>query len=346
MKTDAQSPRRDVLHNVVVLPQSELNGFHRPLSGGLWKFGPAGSRLPESAFHTRRGRCLSDREFLTTHFDNHDLIRIPGRWLYAGPFDWHFGHFISECLGRLWAIENESDIDGVVFCPTFHSRRGGFNWTSELPQWQLEVLRLTKCNLKTIYFVKEPVVFEELVVVEQGTSLGNLPERYYLDWVGRNYLEYLSQCPIHLEVSKKLFVSRAGLVTEGGFKMRNRLGAYLESMGFREFFPERHSLRVQLTTLDQQDLIVFESGSAVHLVELLPRLGAKVFVLPRWRDNQKDWIPIFTGRDITYELSRTSTSFIGSERRKRAVTVVDIDFLIGELDLWLKDSKRPDIESR
>lgn len=336
MTTDAESPRKDVLQNVVVLPQSELNGFHR-LSQGLWKFGPAASWLPESTFHTSRRRCLSDREFLTTHFDYPAAERIPGRWLYAGPFDWHFGHFISECLGRLWALESESDIDGVVFCPTFRSNRGGFDWISKLPDWQSEILQLTKCDPKTIVFVKEPVTFEKLVVVGQGTSLGNLPKRYYMDWIGRNLVDYMNQAPMFQQVSRKLFISRAGLVHGGGFEMRNRLSTYLESMGFKEFFPEQHSLRMQLMTLIQQDLIVFESGSAVHLVELLPRLGAKVFVLPRWRDNQNDWISIFTARDITYKLSSTSTSYIGSEKRKKAETVVDIDSLIAELDDWLKD---------
>lgn len=49
-----------------------------------------------------------------------DLVQgQTGKYLYAGLFDPHFGHFMVECIHRLWAWRFcAGNYDGIVFAPT------------------------------------------------------------------------------------------------------------------------------------------------------------------------------------------------------------------------------------
>ncbi len=39
---------------------------------------------------------------------------VIGKWLYLGASSSHFGHYMSECTSRMWALENISDCLGVI----------------------------------------------------------------------------------------------------------------------------------------------------------------------------------------------------------------------------------------
>lgn len=47
---------------------------------------------------------------------------LPGTWLFGGRFFPHFGHFLSETLARIWALDHiDEPIEGVLFFSSNHN---------------------------------------------------------------------------------------------------------------------------------------------------------------------------------------------------------------------------------
>lgn len=78
----------------------------------------------------------------------------------------------------------------------------------------------------------------------------------------------------------RVFISRAGM-RRGVIAGESAIEAFLTANGFQIVRPEIISLREQLAIYNKAALLLCFEGSAVHALQLLGKISAKVFVFPR-----------------------------------------------------------------
>ena len=129
---------------------------------------------------------------------------LAGRWLWAGVRMEHFGHFLMESLGRLWALDHV-EAEGILFIPEdgFRPEKG----ERELAGWQKRLLELLGIDLP-VKLLTAPVQVETLVVPGQGFGLGPL--------IGgtqafREFIQGRFAKDIAAEGPEKLYLSRSNL---------------------------------------------------------------------------------------------------------------------------------------
>jgi hypothetical protein len=65
----------------------------------------------------------------------------------------------------------------------------------------------------------------------------------------------------------------------------------LVNSGFEEIFPEEHSLEEQLSYVYSADVIIWEEGSACHVLEIIPHLKSfSILIKRRPGENPIDWL--------------------------------------------------------
>lgn len=219
---------------------------------------------------------------------------LPGRWLWAGVRMEHFGHFLMESLGRLWALGAEK-VDGVLFIPEdgFRPDKG----ERALAGWQARLLQLLQIDL-AVKLAHEPLRVQELVVPGQGFGLGPLIggtarfRRFVADRFARD---------IAPEGGAKLYLSRSNLPERlGGIIREGQLEKELAEKGYEVFHPQDHALEVQIARYKAATHVIGLDGSALHLFGLVARPDQRVAVIRRRPGTAPDGIVAhltgFTGR--------------------------------------------------
>ena len=199
---------------------------------------------------------------------------LAGRWLWGGVLMDHFGHFIMESLGRLWALERER-VDGILFLP-----EDGFDIEKDqgLKAWQRQFLGLLGVDLP-VKVMNEPTRVEELVVPGQGFGIGPLiggtaPFRAFVK--GRFARDVVAEGPA------KLYLSRAKLAADlGGIVREAALERQMLQAGYEIFHPQDHGLEVQLARYKAATHVVGLDGSSFHLFALVAQPGQRVAVIKR-----------------------------------------------------------------
>ena len=189
-----------------------------------------------------------------------------GSTLWAGPFIPHFGHMLAEWIHRLWAEAVFGPYDRIVFQVFPEEDR---------PAWLLDVFQACGVNSGKVHFVATECTFERLLVPKQGRVLGGvtlIPQ--YED------LFPLAPIPVDQAGSKYLYVSRSRVLT-GSYEGEREVEAALEGAGFRVIHPETMLLSDVLTAMRCAAVIVFAEGSAIHNLELIGRVDAKILLIAR-----------------------------------------------------------------
>ena len=83
---------------------------------------------------------------------------------------------------------------------------------------------------------------------------------------------------------KNIFVSRGAFKNVGRVAGFDVVASIFEKNGYFELRPETYPLEEQLAYLKAADSIFWEEGSAVHLLDILPKLNASMVLLRRRRD--------------------------------------------------------------
>lgn len=203
---------------------------------------------------------------------------IAGRWLYGGELMHHFGHFMSECSHRIYAITEyfrgliSDNLDGIIFS----SNSGMNSFTKRLfcdyygiPEDKIVIIK------------DAPAVIETLVFRPQGSILGSssLSSDY------NNFLEHYQKknsIMVSKEFPKKIFFGRAHLDTGGGsITHESELENFLLDIGFVSIRPEEYDLLEQFEMLTQAEIIVAIGGSFVHLYDHLGITKTSMFLISR-----------------------------------------------------------------
>lgn len=208
-----------------------------------------------------------------------------GRWLYGGGLHHHFGHFLTESLGRLWAMEPLRDwADGIVW--TLASPRPGHaarfaSQTLARPYIQ-DTLRLLGLDRKKLLVVIRPTIFEHLAVpsalmlnASADVAAGHPAFRRF---VGRMAGAAGPDGPATLP---GLYVSRAGLVPPARFAEEDALEQAFLRAGWQVLRPEDRSVPEQIALYRAARRLVFAEGSALHLYAYVARPEQRVGIILR-----------------------------------------------------------------
>lgn len=257
--------------NIIVVPFSELLDNPRGMS-----FHRGGPIFPtwESQLEVRycRGGKPSDEAPVAPN----KYQELAADLLWCGPVTLHYGHMISDFLMRLPYYLNELGHNKKL-CFAVHPRTG-IKTVWDLPQWLRDIFQWFKISLSNVVIVSEAIKVKKLFVAPQAEQAGiltnsvgyfNVLERF----VSLNLNTYCKQ-------GGKYYVSRAAM-KHGKIAGEAYLEEIFSSLGFKVLRPESISVLEQLRIYSQAEELVFSEGSALHTLQLLGRIKARVTILNR-----------------------------------------------------------------
>ena len=275
------------------MTQPEFGPDHEPLPEGGWSESLTTLRdaivVPpvESSFVQEAGILHSDGAYcregalwrkyrpITTQPPMPDAIgeTLPGRWLWGGVLWAHFGHFLVESASRIWALaELDEPVDGILFIPK-RPRVG-----EEVRGYHREYMSLMQPDLP-IRVTADPMQVEQLVVPGQGFGLGLITAgtQKYRDAVHSQFAR-----DVKPDGPEKIYISRSKLgLSKGGMLGEERMEEYLRAEGYEIFYPEKHSLTVQLAHYKAAKKVIAADGSALHLFAMVGRPDQPVAMILR-----------------------------------------------------------------
>lgn len=202
------------------------------------------------------------------NIDFSSFEKINGCHFFGGMLQEHFGHFLTESIGRLW-VKNyiAKKIDSIIY---YHRVPSG-----KIPNFVHEFFELLGIECR-VEIIRNPVVVDEILVPQQVEKNGML--------YGHSVMKELVS-PLKLidgGGSKKIYVSRARLnLNDGGFFCEDLIEKYLLDDGYHVIYPEKMTIQQQLAAYNSAEKIIFAEGSALHLYALVARPEQHVFVV--WR---------------------------------------------------------------
>lgn len=217
----------------------------------------------------------------------HPARTLKGRYLYAGDFWAHFGHFLFESLARLWALDHISEpLDGIIYL----SHHPG----SDLHPGTLQANILQALGIDLpVHVLSDVTEVEHLVVPRQGLGLGSLAAgtpscRRFLQ-------ERLRKIPPR-KGAERLYLSRAGYQNRrGGILAEHLLEANLQAQGYTVFSPEKHSFEDQIAAYLGAEKIIGPDSSALHLFGFVGRADQDLAIVLRRTAGAVDMLPQITG---------------------------------------------------
>lgn len=203
------------------------------------------------------------------------VTNLPGTHYFGGHFRSHFGHFLVEATGRLWALDHISQkVDSIIYLPFRGSAsraRGGLKFYQHLFQ-------LLDINIP-FTVPTEALRVERLIVPELGFGW---KERYAGSPGYKKFMRDRFIAGSVSEGSEKLYVSRSKLYSKrGGILGEAVLERNLEKLGYEIFHPQHHPIEVQLARYRAAREIIALDGSALHLTAYVMSPDARIAMIKR-----------------------------------------------------------------
>lgn len=205
---------------------------------------------------------------------------LPGNWLWGGVLHSHFGHFLTESLGRLWAW------------PRIRVPLAGVLWLvpgGDLPRRKAAYEKILKRRYVADILerlgipgdhqvVSEPLRPARLFVSSQlmmnaSRHIGG--HAAYRSFVRRLATEAAT------DEGRRIYVSRAGVDSGGRFVGEEAIEAAFAAAGWTVLRPERLGIAEQIVAYETARELVFAEGSALHLFALVARPDQRVGILSR-----------------------------------------------------------------
>lgn len=249
--------------NAVLVPPS---GPERPQICGA--FAADGTALTESL---RSGGSADQPRTALPESAAKAEQHLAGKWLFGGVISGHFGHMLCEATGRLWALNEAADVEGVVFFarPFDKVRRARRAYA------QLAAL----LELPRMEVINQPTSVENILLADQGLGSGELlngrPE-------AREFLrERLAKLPPDGS-DRRFYITRSGQPARRG-KVLDEQGieGLFAAAGYEILRPEVHPLAAQVAMFRAASHVVATEGSPLHLVSFAAPAGCKVAVIKR-----------------------------------------------------------------
>lgn len=212
---------------------------------------------------------------------------LRGRYLFAGEYWSHFGHFLFESLSRLWALDFvDEPLDGLIFLNARGARPdGGAGEQNPI---------LAVLGIKTpIVMVASPTEVEHLIVPRQAIGLGALASGTP---IGRRFFQTRFRGITPRHDAKKIYITRSGYRNRrGGILAEQVLERRLVAEGYTLFMPERHSIEEQIATYLGAEKIIGPDSSALHLFGFVGTKDQDLAIVLRRTLGAEDMLPQITG---------------------------------------------------
>ncbi|PZV14491.1 MAG: hypothetical protein DCF20_12645 [Pseudanabaena sp.] len=268
---------------VIAYPLKEL--AHLDYSGGLIN-STTHKLIAESIYYKEEIPCQHFTNFNTQENLDLDVPEFEDTCLYIGILFNHYGHFLLESLGRLWAYESVKELNPYI---CFYAPWGVPKYLEE-NNYVNQVLTGFKIPHERLIFLEHLVRLKKVVVPQQKYGYGYLrnPDSVFFNFV--KTFSFKDHTPQGFENADKIYVSRAKLPFSIKGNVCGRAIAesvfeeYLISNDYKIFYPEFYNLFEQLTVYKNAKKIIFSSGSALHTCILLPDLQADVAIISRSQD--------------------------------------------------------------
>ncbi|WP_082552622.1 glycosyltransferase family 61 protein [Methylobacterium sp. Leaf456] len=265
-------PRMRVFRDITVVPTQGLrHGMGRlpgRLTRGLFRGGPI---WPFFTLQVRARHCRGPIPFpYDLRPTSEPVVHHKTAGIWCGPASPHFGHMIADFAMRLPEAAHAETDWPLVFSvgPAARPEPTPFFW---------DILSHFGVPPEQVVLVGEATHFETLAVPPQAERLGGTgPSRRHLD---RMDAVAAALGPPGAPIPC-LFVTRAGL-TDGRLAAEPYLAERLEAAGVTVMRPEALPLPEQIDAYRRAERIVFSEGSAVHALQLLGRLPARIAILVR-----------------------------------------------------------------
>jgi hypothetical protein len=267
-------------------PLSPLPGAQLRLSGGI--FNADGEYVAASGLVTSGRTVVGPAEGALPK----PVETLPGRSLYLGVCHYHYGHFLTETLSRLWAFSREqlSDFDHILILPL----------NGHVPQFVRDLFHSMKLQDR-LRVVAAPCNLEAVCI--PGPAI-QYPGRVHRQVAAIPKLfAHIGGQP---ETEQPLYISRTA-VTPGHHRVvvgEDRLERALAASGVRIFHPQRHSVMDQIATLRAHRNLIGFAGSALHT--LIPAGGGHVLFAYTARQVPAVFplVDLALGNDATYIRAR------------------------------------------
>ncbi|MDB5663937.1 glycosyltransferase 61 family protein [Cypionkella sp.] len=276
--------------------------------------------------YLRQAVLWRDRPLMTEPEAVPDTVEtLPGRWIWGGILLNHFGHFLTETTGRLWAVDAvKGDVDGIIFVSKRDSDEdGNVVALQKYHEMFFDMLGLTL----PIKIVTKPTRVELLEVPGQGFGIGTMASgtAEFRSFVRNRFAKDLA--PVG---GDKLYISRSGLsAIRGGILEEPRLESLLAADGYEIYHPQKHSLTDQIARYKAAKQIVALDGSALHLLAMAGHSGQQVAMIKR-RDSDAS-VSIFNHLAAFLQRAPLVVNVIMQDWIRSDRTRAD-RFSVGELD--------------
>lgn len=257
--------------NVFVAPYDSLvqtppAGGPRHLGGPIWHDWETavGKR------HCINRKPIDEKPDLPSSAGDIDIIRDA---YWCGPVTRHFGHQVAEFGTRIAVYLGSYQHNKKLL---FGLRR---NLRMDRPTGVIkDILSWYNIPETHVLLTSEPIKVQRLHWCHQQEQLADIPpDRGYVSILSRHANQKLSRIP---DQRLNLYVSRASLKT-GIIAGESYLEEFFRGLGFKIIYPEALPLAEQLQLYFSASNIVFSEGSAIHALQLLGRISARVFIIPR-----------------------------------------------------------------
>jgi len=226
--------------------------------GQLIKEGLRQSHSGDHVFHDDQERYL----------DSH-VAEIPlkeGRFLYAGHLFDHYGHFITEGLGRLYLLNKPADFKRVLFHPFIF---GNVSSSNSLKEFQRIIFSSVGIPERKVQIISTVARYEELWIPEQAWPINKCPHpvmrRLYAK-IRRNLRNKFgkSREPFGCE---RIFIARRGNLRSSRNEVIEKL---FRDRGFKVLEPQSLSFPEQIKYYVNAKVVAGFCGSGLHNIVFCP----------------------------------------------------------------------------
>ena len=186
--------------------------------------------------------------------------------IFGGVIIKHFGHFLVECMSRLWYVmQHEGQKKKIVFIDN--------GWKSDLRM--NDFFELLGIDLKRVVFLKQPTRFASITVPDESVhSWGQFYTKEYRQ-IYQKLREAVPAAPY-----KKIYLTHSAYKRDITCCNEKYFEDYFSGKGFVVISPEKYSLTEQIALLKGAEEVACMVSTLSHLI-LLARPHTKLIMLTR-----------------------------------------------------------------
>ena len=262
------------------------------------------------------GWCCLDEAY---EVERSEIVTSDEEIIWGGAMIWHFGHFITECMARMWyVVEHPEDQRKVVFVKVN---------TWKVAPWMFQFFELLGLPKERVLIVEEkdkPIQFKAITIPEQSSRIKHSYNEKFLV----PFKKMASAVTPRGDV-KQLFLTRSKeLKTQMYLANADYFEEFYRRLGYKIVAPETLSAAEQVALITGADEIVTHMGTLAHW-SLFCRAGVKWTFINRVDEFSSRQCLINQATGIDWYIVSASKNFMHSEQGGGVC-------LLGPTDYWTR----------